>query len=158
VSQRLKGLDQKVGSLQSARSTAYGTSLAATNSIAERLRIIQDMTLQMKDLQIWCQELDAVTDKETLEVMGLKAKGAALMADSYGQIIFKSGQEKNGQFAESVKGLGDAGERLVALRTSLVANAAPEVRKKYDDLKKDMLTIIRMALVLIENEGKNVGE
>jgi methyl-accepting chemotaxis protein len=158
VSQRLKGLDEKVRSLQSTRSTAYGKSLAATNSIAERLRMIQDMTLEMKDLQVWCHELDTVTDKETLEVMGPKAKGAALTADSYGQIIFNSGQEKNSQFAESVKGLGDAGERLVALRTSLVANAAPEVRKKYDDLKKDMLTIIRMALVLIENEGKNVGE
>ena len=31
VSQRLRGLDQKVRSLQSARSTAYGKSLEATN-------------------------------------------------------------------------------------------------------------------------------
>jgi methyl-accepting chemotaxis protein len=158
VSQRLKGLDQKVRSLQSARSTAYGKSLAATNSIAERLRTIQDMTLQLKDLQVWCHELDTVTDKETLEVMGLRAKGAALTANSYGQIIFKNEQEKHGQFAESVNGLGDAGEQLVALRTSLVAKATPEVRKQYDDLKTNMLTVIKMALLLIDNESKSVGD
>jgi methyl-accepting chemotaxis protein len=158
VSQRLRGLDQKVRSLQSARSTAYGTSLATTNSIGERLRIIQDMTIHLKDMQVWCQELDSVTDRETLDVMGLKAKGAGLTASSYGQIIFKSAQEKSGLFAENVNGLGDSGERLVALRVSLVAKPTPEVQKKYDDLKKDMLTIIKMALVLIENEGRSVGE
>jgi len=158
VSQRLKGLDQKVRSLQSARSAAYGKSLAATNSIAERLRIIQDMTMQLKDLQVWCHELDTVTDKQTLEVMGLKAKGAVLTADSYGPIIFKSAEDQHGQFAQSMKGLGDTGEQLVALRTSLVAKAAPEVRKQYDDLKTNMLTVIKMALVLIDNEGKSVGD
>ena len=158
VSQRLRGLDQKVRSLQSARSTAYGKSLAATNSIGERLRIIQDMTIHLKDMQVWCQELDNVTDRETLDVMGLKAKGAGLTASSYGQIIFKSAQEKSGLFAESVNGLGDSGERLVALRASLVAKPTPEAQKKYDDLKKDMLTVIKMALVLIENEGRSVGE
>jgi methyl-accepting chemotaxis protein len=158
VSQRLRGLDQKVRSLQSARSTAYGKSLATTNSIGERLRIIQDMTIHLKDMQVWCQELDSVTDRETLDVMGLKAKGAGLTASSYGQIIFKSAQEKSGLFAENVNGLGDSGERLVALRVSLVAKPTPEVQKKYDDLKKDMLTIIKMALVLIENEGRSVGE
>ena len=158
VSQRLKGLDQKVRSLQSARSAAYGKSLAATNSIAERLRTIQDMTLQLKDLQVWCHELDTVTDKQTLEVMGLKAKGAVLTADSYGPIIFKSAEDQHGQFAQSMKGLGDTGEQLVALRTSLVAKAAPEVRKQYDDLKTNMLTVIKMALVLIDNEGKSVGD
>ena len=34
------------------------------------------MTIHLKDLQVWCHELDNVTDKETLDVMGLKAKGA----------------------------------------------------------------------------------
>ena len=158
VSQRLKGLDEKVRSLQSARSEAYGKSLTTTNNISERLRTIQDMMIQLKDLQVWCHELDSVTDKETLEVMGLKAKGAGITANSYAQIIFKSGQERSGKFAESVKDLGDTGERLVALRTSLVANATPELRKQYDELKKDMLTVIRMAMVLIENEGRSVGE
>ncbi len=158
VSERLRGLDQKVRSLQSARSTAYGKSLKATSSIAERLRAIQDMTIQLKDLQVWCHELDTVTDKETLEVMGLKARGAGITASSYAQLLFKSGQEKSGQFAESVKDLGDTGEKLVALRTSLVAKATPEVRKQYDELKKDMLTVIRMAVVLIENEARTVGQ
>ncbi len=56
VSQRLRGLDKKVTSLQMARSAAYGKSLEATDKITTRQRTISNLRAQMKDLQVWCHE------------------------------------------------------------------------------------------------------
>ena len=154
VSQRLRGLDEKVRSLQSARSTAYGKSLNATNTNAERLRMIDSITLQMKDLQVWCHELNTVKTKETLEVGQLRAQGIAMMVKADAQKIFK---DKHSSFSEQTDGLGEAIGQLVALRASLVEKASPDVRKKYDDLEMDMLAKISMGLILVENEATNAS-
>ncbi len=158
VSQRLSGLDQKVMSLQLARSAAYGKSLEATDKITARQRTIDNLRVQMKDLQVWCHELDNVTNKEALDLMQLKGKGAVVMMKSYGQLITKGGPEERGSFAELTEGFSDTVEQLVAFKASLVENASAETRKKYDDLKKEMLVRINMALVLTENESTKAAE
>jgi methyl-accepting chemotaxis protein len=158
LSQRLRGLDQKVRSLQLARSEAYGKSVEVTGNMTTSQRTINNLKMQIKDLQVWCHELDTVTNKETLELMQLKGKGAVVMINSFGQLIFKGGEEDSGSFAGQMKGLDDVVARLVSLRTSLAENASAETQKKFDDLKKDLLSATKMALVLIDNESSKTND
>ncbi len=72
--------------------------------------------------------------------------------------ISKAGPEERGSFAELTQGFSDTVAQLVTLRTSLVENASAETKKKYDELKKDMLVRINMAVVLIDNESTKADE
>ncbi len=158
VSLRLKGLDQKIRSLQSGRSTAYGKSMSATGSVTQRSRIIDSLRLQMKDQQVWCYELDDVTATDGLELKQLKAKGAAIMEASDGEKIFREGAETHGSFAEQVKIIGNLAVQLVAARKELIECTTPDARQKYDAAKKEMLSCIKMALILIDQESAKAAE
>ena len=91
VSSELKALGQTVKSLQSKRSLMYGKSLETTNAISKKLREVEEISQTMKDVQLWCFQMESTNDKANMDRMrGLsyvqiaKAGGGKQLQEQYG--------------------------------------------------------------------------
>jgi methyl-accepting chemotaxis protein len=135
VSERLRGLDNKVRSLQSARSSAYGKSLEATKSVSNRLREIEEANQTVKDLQLWCFEVQNIKDKNTLPSMlstgAYLVQGAKVTVE---KLFKKADQGENSVFdavAELEKRIGAVNDASAGAGT---AEGAQKMKAALDAL------------------------
>jgi methyl-accepting chemotaxis protein len=156
VSGGLRSLDQKVKALQSKRSAAYSKSLEATNAIATRVREVQDMGQVMKDLQLWCYEMESVKDKNDM----VKAKGASLVRvakASADKVFTKKETDIDHMVQESLTDLEGKADSLA--NTSIdFEKASAEAKQKYRDVLGYLLSAGRVLQVALEDDAQTANE
>jgi methyl-accepting chemotaxis protein len=153
VAQRLKSLDQTVRFLQLARSSTYGSSLKATNDIATRLREIEKLKLRMKDLQLWCFELQSTQEKNAVESMQFKSTMDVQLAKATVGVLTQDSQGTQGAaFSKEMNTLETLLEQIVSLKISLLEKPTPETNKKYSEVLSDVLAAVAASLSIIDNE------
>jgi methyl-accepting chemotaxis protein len=159
VAQRLRGLDQKVKSLQSARASTYGKSMDSTNGIAGQLREMENIKLLMKELQVWCFELQNAQDKNGLQAMEFKGTGSITLAKSAAETIFKD--SKNGGTSAVVEEMntvtGKVGQ-LFSQKQALLEKPSPDSKKKYEELQGDILGRVNLLIALMDNEIQTANQ
>jgi methyl-accepting chemotaxis protein len=148
VSASLKGLDQKVKSLQSKRSTTYGKSLETTNTISARVRDVQDMSQVMKDIQIWCFEMEASKEKNALN----KTKGPSFIrvAKVSAEKVFVNKDNETDKMV--INTMADLEKRIDAVAEIDLDKASVDVKQKYKDAIGDIMATARVLQVAIEDD------
>ncbi len=149
VSDRLRDLDSKVRGLQSARSSAYGKSLEATKTVSGRLREIEEANQTVKDLQLWCFEIQNLKDKNSLPSM--LSTGASLVqgAKSTVEKLFKkTGQGENSIF----DAVAELEKRLEAVNDASAAAGTPEGAQKLKASLDAVVIGAKMFSAIIQTE------
>ena len=150
VTTSLNVLGQKVAALQSGRSSMYGKSLETTKAVASSLQVMQDTKLCLKDLQVWCFELQNTRDKGSLEAMQLRGTVSVQMAKGE-----KTELTKNSSLASVLTELDALEPRvaeLVGFKTSLLEKPTAEIKQKYDETQGDILSRVSLLLAMLDQE------
>ncbi len=159
VSDRLRGLDQKVRNLQSTRSSAYGKSLEVTNGLTGHLRDIQDISQVLKDLELWCFEMEGVKDKDTMERM--QAKGPALMQSiktAIDKAFPKGAETTNSMITTGVSDLEEKVEGIAKSSGSYADKGTAEQKEKFQKGLDETVAGAKLLLSLVENETKMAND
>jgi len=135
VSDGLKGLDQKVKTLQSKRSADYARSLKATDEISTRMRDVERFNQLTKDLQLWILELGDVKEKQTFEAMRSKGSDYAKEIVSSIDGIFKVTKSLH---ANNVADLPEKIDQAVSIKASLIEKSTPENVEKFASVSHDI--------------------
>jgi methyl-accepting chemotaxis protein len=135
VSDGLKGLEQKVKTLQSKRSADYGKSLKTTDELSSRMRDVERFNQLTKDLQLWILELGDVKEKQAFEAMRPKgSEYAKEMVDSIDG-IFKVTKSLH---ANNVADLPEKIDQAAAVKASLIEKSTPENAEKFATVSHDI--------------------
>jgi methyl-accepting chemotaxis protein len=156
MSAGLNSLDQKVKALQSKRSGTYGKSLETTNAIAAHVREMQDMSQVMKDVQLWCYEMENARDKNDM----IKMKGASFVrvAKASADKIFT---KKDGDFDRMAQdSLADLEAKADSIAEAKIdfEKASADAKQKYRDTLGHLLSGSRVLQVALENEIQTANE
>ncbi|MGD0663333.1 MAG: methyl-accepting chemotaxis protein [Syntrophorhabdales bacterium] len=135
VSDGLKGLEQKVKTLQSKRASDYGRSLKATDEISTRMRDVERFNQLTKDLQLWILELGDVRDKQAFEAM--RAKGSEYTKEIVSSIdgIFKVTKSLH---ASNFSDFPEKIDQAVSIKASLMEKSTPELAEKFAAVSHDI--------------------
>jgi methyl-accepting chemotaxis protein len=147
VSNRLKGLDQKVKSLQSGLSSSFAKSVEATNVVIPRVRMIEGLKMMCKDLQQWTLRLQNARDKDAVDKLYddvLEQLGAVKMA--IGPCI----EDKDGKVAATFDQIQERIGKAVAAKTALLAKPSAEATRKSDEAVDDALKDISTFMAFVE--------
>lgn len=159
VSDGLKGLDQKVRSLQSSRSTVYGKSLDATNVVSARLRDIQEITQIMTSMQLWCFEIESSKDKNSLDAA--QFKGPMLVQRASQQIakVFKdAGDSAASQIVDASQDIDAKVKELVSLSPAVLDKENTELRQKFEAARESVRITAQTICNLLENDSQAANE
>ncbi len=159
VADRLRGLDQKVRSLQAARSTAYGNSVQNNYAISLQIKLIEAATSYMKDLQLWCYQLGETKDENGL--MSVKLKGSTFVQLAKGNIetLFKntSGTNVKTLLAE-LSDLDEKVNRLADLKAGVIEKPTPDGVEKYRSAQDDVAIRAKLLLTMVDNDVRQINE
>ncbi len=141
LSKRLKGLDQKVRSLQSDRSDAYGKSLEATNSVSTRLRGIQDLKQAVAEVRIWCYQLQTTKDENALQLTQAKGLAFAQTAKEGAEKVFKSADGSTDAMVTQTAEMEQKAGQVLDAAKAFASKNSPEARQALDTARDELLTI-----------------
>ena len=159
VARRLMELDEKVRSLQSTRSSAYGKSLEATNGIAARLRDLEGIKIRLKDMKLWYYQLDNTDDKGFLESSRAEGVTAAAMLKACIEGVAKNSHvAKASDLAKEMNGLEELVGQIVDLKASLMEKPNADTRKKYEEARNEILAIIAGSAMRIDPEAAGANQ
>ena len=151
LSEKLKGLDQKLRAFQASWSNAYSKSLDATNTISARQREIHEITQLVTNMQLWCFEIGNSKDEAAVE----KAKSRGLLLAQQvkaGANKLLNGAEDSSFFPTSdmVSKVGEA----VDASAGALEKSNPELRQKFKTSQDSLLGSVRFISTLLEKESK----
>ncbi len=153
VSLRLKGLDQKIRSLQSGRSTNYGESLKAATNLSWRMKDVERIKLALKETHICGLELANTSDKNTVLQNQFAAQATMEDAKEIAQRTFDA--KRNADAKSLIQGLAAVEEKtgqLANLKVGLLEKSTPAAVKKYEETLDDLRQKITDTLYLIEKD------
>ena len=154
LSDRLKGLDQKVRSLQSGLTATYAKSVEATNLVIPKVRLIQDLKMTCKDLELWTLRLQNARDTDTVDKLYDDAfEHLGTMKMSIGSTV----EDTDGKVTASLKLIQERIDNAVASKTALLAKPAPEALKKSDDSINENLKEISAFIAMVEARAAEVN-
>ncbi len=151
LSNRLKGLDQKVRSLQSTHSEAYGKSLDATNTVSTRLRGIQDLKQAVAEVRIWCYELQTTKDESTLQLIQAKGLAFAQTAKEGAEKLFKTTDGSTDPVVAQMTEMEQKAGQVLDAAKALGAKSSTEARQALDTARDGLLTTAQAVSSRLDN-------
>ena len=159
VSESLKGLDQKVRSLQSSRSAVYGKSLGVTNSVSAHLREMQEITQIMTNMQLWLFEIANSKDKNSLDAAQFKGTMLAQRATDKIEKLFKGVEDQTAsQVLSGSADLSDRAKDVSAASASVLDKGNVELRQKFDAARDSLRIAAQLICTLLENDSKAAND
>ncbi|MBI5440328.1 MAG: HAMP domain-containing protein [Deltaproteobacteria bacterium] len=159
VAQRLKILEQKIRSLQASRASRYETSMGKAKVLAARLRQIEAVNMNLKELQLWCSELKEAQDKAALELLQLIGnKHAINVGLSVGELSKEAQILRDGEFVRQIKAMREMIEKAHTAKQDLVERPSPELRSRYEAAAKEIVDSTRLLLSLLQAELQTAEE
>ena len=150
VAERLKGLDQKVRSLQAGLSAKYAKSVDATNLAIPRVKLIEGLRMTCKDLQQWALRLQNARDKDTVDKL---YDDVFELFEAMKMAIGSTVEDGDGKAAATLKQIQERVDKAVAAKTAVLAKPAPEAQKKSDDVVNDVLKDISLFMAFVETSA-----
>ena len=148
---RLKGLDQKIRALQSARSEAFSKSIELTNSLSARMRTIQDIKQAVAEVRVWCFELQTVTEESALQVIQSKGLALAQTAKDGAEKLFKgTSGAVDPIVAETAELENKAGKVSEAVKAYTEKNSE-ETRQALSKARDDLMTTAKAVNTRIDS-------
>jgi methyl-accepting chemotaxis protein len=154
LSDRLKGLDQKVKSLQSGLSATYAKSVEATNIVIPKVRLIQELKVTCKDFQLWTLRLQNARDKDAVDKL---YDDAFEQMGTLGMSAGSTGADTDGKVAASLKRMQERIDNAVASKTALLAKPSAEALKKSDDSINEVQKEISVFIALVDARAAEVN-
>jgi methyl-accepting chemotaxis protein len=142
-SSRLRELDVRVKALQARRAASLNASVAQAKTVNQRLRAIELLQSQLKDLQLLIFEIENPKGKRALLITRGKVNSALQQT---------LGNEAVGEVkgaANDLKLVGDKLAEMITTQTSLLDKPDPEVKARYDTASKvvsEQIAYIRISL------------
>ena len=159
VSDRLKGLDQKVRALQSSRSAAYGKSLDATSGVSTRLRDIQGITQIMTSMELWCFEIEAPKDKSSLEAAQFKGTMLSQRAKDEIDKVFKGAEDlTSSQVLDASQEIEARVKEVVGMSLVVLDKGNGDQRQKFEAARESVRASAQLICNILENDSKAADE
>ena len=152
TSQKLSSLDTTIKSLQTSRTTALRSSVDDTKGISSKLRAIELLKLNFKDINAVLFEIQRSKEKKELLIAG--GKFNSLMNKMTQNEFSRESKKMQGE----IKGVGEKMEELIRLHSFTPVQAGDEAGKRYAALASDAGERISALLLAIDQEIAVLGE
>ncbi len=158
VAGRLQGLDAKVKLLESQNSATYRTSIDKANGAQSRVGEIQQIIWAMKDLEVWCFEMEKVKAKDVLE--GLQPDGTVLVsqAKTRTQKVLTGSEERGEKLLGAISDLQKKIGLVATVNGSLFEKTGSGHGETYEATLDDVMASAKVALSLFENEMRQANQ
>lgn len=147
TSARLKVLDSKIRGLQNSRSQSYAVSLDATKIANARMRNMEALRANLKDIQLHYFEIERPKGKRSLIITRGKVNSAISKAVENDLV------KQSRTLQEDVKTLADRLAEMVKAQEALMDKPADEAKSRFESVAKGVTEQLSYVLLTLESQA-----